>query len=82
MLLRDVANLRNCFGRYAAELLDTAYGPEIWNLYRRGLLSTMAPLTGRFTPDASTVDLAAVMREIDDAQREEAARRARMAEAE
>lgn len=81
MLLRDVANLRNCFGRFAPELLDTAYGPEIWDLYRRGLLSTASPLTGRFTPDASTVDLAAVMREIDDAQREEAARRARMAEA-
>ena len=81
MLLRDVANLRNFFGRFAPELLDTAYGPEIWDLYRRGLLGPATPLTGRFTPDASTVDLAAVMREIDDARIEEAARRARMAEA-
>jgi len=81
MLLRDVANLRAFFGRFAPELLDTAYGPEIWDLYRRGLLGTATPLTGRFTPDASTVDLAAVMREIDDARLEEAARRARMAEA-
>ena len=81
MLLRDVANLRNFFGRFAPELLDTAYGPEIWDLYRRGLLSPATPLTGRFTPDASTVDLAAVMREIDEARLEEMARRARMAEA-
>jgi RIO kinase 1 len=80
MLLRDVANLRGFFGRFAPELLDTAYGPEIWDLYRRGLLTGATPLTGRFTPDASTVDLAAVMREIDDARLEEMARRARMAE--
>jgi RIO kinase 1 len=75
MLLRDVANLRGFFGRFAPELLDTAYGPEIWDLYRRGLLTTATPLTGRFEPDASTIDLAAVMREIDDARAEEAARR-------
>jgi RIO kinase 1 len=81
MLLRDVANLRGFFGRFAPELLDTAYGPEIWDLYRRGLLTTATPLTGRFEPDASTVDLAAVMREIDDARAEEAARRLRMAAA-
>jgi RIO kinase 1 len=81
MLLRDVANLRDFFGRFAPELLDTAYGPEIWDLYRRGLLTGATPLTGRFVPDASTVDLAAVMREIDDARLEETARRARMAQA-
>ena len=33
MLLRDVANLRNFFGRFAPELLGTNYGPEIWDLY-------------------------------------------------
>jgi RIO kinase 1 len=81
MLLRDVANLRHFFGRFAPELLATAYGPEIWDLYRRGLLAVDVPLTGRFVPDARTVDLAAVMREIDDAHLEEAARQARMAEA-
>ncbi|HYF59173.1 MAG TPA: PA4780 family RIO1-like protein kinase [Burkholderiaceae bacterium] len=81
MLLRDVANLRAFFGAFAPELLGTAYGPEIWDLYRRGRLTTATPLTGRFEPDASTVDLAAVMREIDDARAEDAARRARMAEA-
>jgi RIO kinase 1 len=38
MLLRDVANLRDFFGRFAPELLATEYGPEIWALYQRGLL--------------------------------------------
>ena len=38
MLLRDVANLRDYFGRFATELLQTDFGPEIWDLYQRGLL--------------------------------------------
>ena len=33
MLLRDVANLRDFFGRFAPELLATDYGTEIWALY-------------------------------------------------
>ena len=38
MLLRDVDNLRDFFGRFAPELLATEYGPEIWALYQRGVL--------------------------------------------
>lgn len=81
MLLRDVGNLRNFFGRFAPELLDTQYGAEIWDLYRRGALGVDTPLTGRFEPDDRTVDLVAVMREIDAARDEDIARRARLAEA-
>ncbi|MFN7641678.1 MAG: PA4780 family RIO1-like protein kinase [Burkholderiales bacterium] len=81
MLLRDVGNLRGFFGRFAPELLATEYGPEIWDLYRRGLLTTETPLTGRFVPDDSNVDLVSVMREIRDAASEDEARRQRMAEA-
>jgi RIO kinase 1 len=81
MLLRDVGNLRGFFGRFAPELLATEYGPEIWDLYRRGLLTTETPLTGRFVPDESNVDLVSVMREIRDAESEDEARRQRMAEA-
>ena len=78
MLLRDVDNLRGFFGRWAPELLATAYGPEIWQLYERGMLSPDVMLTGRYERKAGTVDLGAVMREIDDARDEEAARRLRM----
>ncbi|PKO75594.1 MAG: serine protein kinase RIO [Betaproteobacteria bacterium HGW-Betaproteobacteria-15] len=80
MLLRDVANLRDFFGQFAPELLATRYGPEIWSLYQRGLLSNDTVLTGRYTPTHAEVDLASVMREIDDARDEDAARRLRMAQ--
>ena len=79
MLLRDVDNLRGFFGRWAPELLATAYGPEIWQLYERGMLSPDVALTGRYERKAGAVDLGAILREIDDARAEEAARRLRMA---
>lgn len=78
MLLRDVANLRGFFGRFAPELLDTDYGHEIWDLYRRGALDPAVALTGRFVHETGAVDVGHVMREIDDAREEEAARRLRM----
>ena len=78
MLLRDVANLRDFFGRFAPELLRTQYGAEMWQLYERGVLSTETVLTGRFEQQRGAVDLGGVMREIDAARDEEAARRLRM----
>jgi RIO kinase 1 len=78
MLLRDVDNLRAFFGQFAPALRSTAYGPEIWDLYQRGLLHVDTPLTGRYQPKAGAVDLQGVMREIDDARAEESARRLRM----
>ena len=80
MLLRDVGNLRQYFGRYAPELLATQYGAEIWSLYERGLLSPQSPLTGQYEPQQGAVDLSGLMREIDDARAEESARLMRMAE--
>ena len=78
MLLRDVGNLRDFFGRAAPELLATQFGPEIWDLFQRGVLSPEAVLTGRYERKAGAVDLGGVMREIDDARAEEAARQLRM----
>ena len=79
MLLRDVGNLRDFFGQFAPVLRQTEYGPEIWSLYQAGLLSNETPLTGRFERSTADVDMQAVLREIDDARDEEAARRLRMA---
>ena len=79
MLMRDVANLRDFFGQFAPELRTTQYGPEIWSLYQSGLLSNETPLTGVYAPDRVDVDMQAVLREIDDARDEDAARRLRMA---
>ena len=78
MLLRDVANLRGFFGQFAPELRHTQHGLEIWDLYQRGVLYPETVLTGRFEHRAGTVDMRSVMREIDDARDEEAARRVRM----
>ena len=80
MLMRDVDNLRHYFGQYAPTLQATRYGPEIWALYAAGLLRPDTPLTGRYTAPAGAVDLSGVLREIEDARLEEAARRLRMAD--
>ena len=79
MLLRDVGNLRDFFGRFAPELLTTQYGAEIWDLYRRGALQSDSPLSGRFATPVGAVNVSAVLGEIDDARLEEAARRLRLA---
>jgi RIO kinase 1 len=81
MLLRDVGNLRAFFGRFAPELLESQYGPEIWQLYERGVLGPDTALTGRFEKQAGPVDMGGVMREIDDARAQEAARLLRAAAA-
>ena len=78
MLLRDVNNLRDFFGRFAPELLQTHFGPEIWDLYQRGLLHPELVLSGRLARKTGPVNVGNVLREIDDARAEEAARRLRM----
>jgi RIO kinase 1 len=78
MLLRDVDNLRDFFGRFAPELLASRHGEEIWDLYQRGMLQPDTVLSGRFERMAKAVDLGGVLREIDDARAEEAARRLRI----
>jgi RIO kinase 1 len=80
MLARDVNNLRTYFGQFAPTLLATQYAEEIWALYEHGALHPETELTGRFECDKPPVDLEEVMREIDDAREEEAARLLRLQE--
>ena len=75
MLLRDVANLRNFFSRFAPDLLDSNYGAEIWDRYVRGDLQPDAELSGKFVQQVAAVDLVGVMREVEDALAEEKLRR-------
>lgn len=78
MLMRDVANLRDFFGQFAPSLNTTQYGPEMWSLYQAGLLTTDTALTGLFDRAHADVDMQSILREIDDAQAQEAARKLRM----
>ena len=78
MLLRDVNNLRNYFGRFAPALLTTAYGADIWAHFRAGQLATDTMLTGHFQRVEKAVDLDAVLSEIEDVRLDEAARLMRM----
>ena len=81
MLARDVNNLANYFGQFAPELLKTQYAKEIWALYERGDLKVDSPLTGRFAETNKAVDMQSVMREIKNAEFQEAAKQKRLAEA-
>ena len=81
MLARDVKNLADYFGRFAPELLNTQYAKEIWALYERGDLKLDSQLTGRFAETNKAVDMQSVMREIKNAEFQEAARLVRLAEA-
>ena len=80
MLLRDVGNLRNYFGRFAPELRKTDYGLEIWALYEAGKLTPEVELTGKFVRTQKEIDLDSVLREIEDTKLEEQARQMRMQE--
>jgi len=74
MLERDVENLANYFGQFAPELQATQYGKEIWALYQRGELLPDTPLTGRFKQNEKQSDVRSVMREIDSARDDHAAK--------
>jgi RIO kinase 1 len=74
MLLRDVQNLRDFFGRFAPELLTSEYGHEIWDLYARGLLTPETKLAGLYEAPSGPVDVGSVLEVIEDAAAEEAAR--------
>ena len=74
MLERDVGNLTRYFGRFAPELLATEYAKEIWSLYKSGRLHPETELSGRYQRVEKAVDVDGVMRVVDDALKEEAAR--------
>lgn len=73
MLLRDVENMANYFGRFALELRTSDYGREIWGLYEKGNLRPDSRLTGRFEGKLEAANVEEVLRIIEHA-REEAAR--------
>lgn len=70
MLLRDVENMANYFGRFAPELRRTEYGREIWSLYEKGQLRPDSKLTGQFEGTLQSADVEEVLRIIAHAREE------------
>lgn len=81
MLARDLANLRETFGRSAPELLETQYAHEIWALYSAGELRPASVLTGRYVFDETAPDVDGVLAHIEAERLEAEERQRRLAEA-
>ena len=82
MLLRDVDNMKNYYGQFAPELLNSSYGKEMWALYEDGQLTPESELTGLFEEPVEAADVDGVLQEIMAAMAEEEERLERIREAE
>lgn len=78
MLERDVNNMRNYYGMFAPELLETKYAKEMWALFEAGKLTAHTELTGHFEEPTEEADVDSVLQEIQDAFEEEQDRLARI----
>ncbi len=78
MLERDVNNVRNYYGQFAPELLQTQYAKEIWALYEDGELEPDTKLTGLFEDDGEAADVDSILEDIKAVLAEEAARQERL----
>ena len=82
MLVRDVRNINNYYGRFAPELLNNRSAHEMWALYEKGELYEDTPLTGIHPENTHQADVGAVVSEIKSVLAEEAKRQQRLSESE
>ena len=82
MLVRDVRNINNYYGRFAPELFNNRSAHEMWALYEKGELYEDTPLTGIHPEDTHQADVGAVVSEIKAVLAEEAKRQERLSESE
>lgn len=78
MFERDVNNMRNYYGMFDPDLLETKYAKEIWALFEAGKLTPDTELTGEFEEPTEAADVDSVLQEIKDAFEEEQDRLARI----
>jgi len=82
MLVRDVRNINNYYGRFAPELFNNRSAHEMWALYEKGELYEDTPLTGIHPEDTHQADVGAVVSEIKAVLADEAKRQQRLSESE
>lgn len=75
ILLRDIDSITAFLARFAPNLQETRYGPEMWQLYERAQLFPDTPLTGRWRASERRVDARSVLREVEAVAREARMRR-------
>ncbi len=68
ILLRDVANLDRFLAGFEPNRQPGAHGAEMWELYLRGELTPGSRLTGVHEGDNRTVNLSALMEEIEEVE--------------
>ncbi|RNF51567.1 serine protein kinase RIO [Marinomonas hwangdonensis] len=78
MFERDVNNMRNYYGMFDPDLLETKYAKEIWALFEAGKLTPHTELTGHFEEPTEEADVDSVLQEIKEAFEEEQDRLARI----
>ncbi|MYM62951.1 PA4780 family RIO1-like protein kinase [Pseudomaricurvus sp. HS19] len=81
MLQRDVDNMTNYYAQFAPQLKFSRYADEIWDLFESGDLHPDSELSGEFTDPEEAADTDSVLQEIRAVLAEEAARQARLREA-
>jgi RIO kinase 1 len=82
MLVRDVVNMTNYYGRFAPDLLKSKHAKEIWAHYEAGTLTPDTQLTGRFKECTKTADVKGVLNEVEYAAKENQERQRRLRERE
>jgi RIO kinase 1 len=82
MLERDVNKMRDYYGLFAPQLLNSRYASEIWSLYEDGELHPEIELTGEFEEVLDEADVDGVLEEIKAVMEEEQKRQERLQEAE
>ncbi|WP_423186622.1 PA4780 family RIO1-like protein kinase [Alishewanella sp. d11] len=80
MLTRDIDNITQYYAQFAPDLADSKYAKEIWSLFEAGNLNPETQLTGIFNEKAHTVDVNAVLDEINAAFTEMQERKTRTQE--
>ncbi|MFK7826261.1 MAG: PA4780 family RIO1-like protein kinase [Oligoflexales bacterium] len=71
----DLNNLKLYFSQFAPEISSTDYCLEIWDKYKKGILSPDCDLTGHFRIDERKVDIKQALEAVETAQEEELERR-------